>query len=198
MEHEVDGDGAAEHLGQITGADGEFAEQPVGPAGPARVPIAAALGEVLSGDHAQTGGDDLHEDGHQAGEADHPEQSVFELRAARQIGAPVARVHVADADREWPVRRTPAIAARSRLDGGGTATLPCIPSSDMEPGCETTGTPSFAGSWPQVEVFLSSLIKSESFERLINSARSCRPRDASRRPQASRRCKRHHPNAGSY
>src|SRR6266851_2204079 len=98
MEHEVDSHGTAEHLCQIAGADGEFAEQPVGPASPARVPVAAALGEVLAGDHAQTGGDDLHEDGHQAGEADYPEESIFELRAARQIGAPVARVHVADAD----------------------------------------------------------------------------------------------------
>ena len=32
--------------------------------------------------------------------ADHPEQAVLELRAALQVGAPVARVHVADADED--------------------------------------------------------------------------------------------------
>src|ERR1017187_5704729 len=115
MEHQVDSDGAAEHLGQITGADGEFAEQPVGPAGPARVPISAALGEVLSGDHAQSGGDDLHEDGHQAGEADDPEEPVFELCASRQIGAPVARVHVADADENGRSDERPPLLPESGL-----------------------------------------------------------------------------------
>ena len=63
-----------------------------------RIPVAAALGEVLAGDHAQPGGDHLHEDGHQAGQADHPQEPVLELRAALQVGSPVAGVHVADAD----------------------------------------------------------------------------------------------------
>ena len=70
---QIEGDGAAENLGQITGADSEFADQPIGPAGPRGIPIAAALGEVFAGDDAQTGGDDLHEDGHQAGESNHPQ-----------------------------------------------------------------------------------------------------------------------------
>ncbi len=64
------------------------------------IPVAAALGEVFAGDDAEAGGDDLHEDGHQAGQADDPEQSVFELRAGLQVGAPVAGVHVADADQD--------------------------------------------------------------------------------------------------
>ena len=65
-----------------------------------RVPVAAALGQIFAGDDAQAGGDDLHEDGHQAGKADDPEQSVFELGAALQVGAPIAGVHVADADQD--------------------------------------------------------------------------------------------------
>ena len=84
MKHEVERDGAAEHLGQVAGADGDFAEQPVGPARPARIPVAAALGEVFAGHHAQAGGDDLHEDGHQAGHADDPQQAVLELRRRRR------------------------------------------------------------------------------------------------------------------
>ena len=55
------------------------------------IPVAAALRQVFSGDHAQPRGNDLHENRHQAGQPDHPQQAVFELRAARQVGAPVAR-----------------------------------------------------------------------------------------------------------
>ena len=46
------------------------------------IPVAAALGQIFAGDDAQPGGDDLHEDRHQAGQADHPEQPVLELRTA--------------------------------------------------------------------------------------------------------------------
>ena len=109
MEHDVDGDRAAEHLRQIARADGHFAEQPVGPARPARIPIAATLRQVLAGHDPQTGGNDLHEDRHQAGQADHPEKTEFELRAALQVGAPVARVHVAHADEQGRSDKSPPI-----------------------------------------------------------------------------------------
>ncbi len=98
--HEVQRHGAAQHLGQVARADGHFAKQPIGPACPARGPVAAALGEVLARHHAQPRGDDLHEDGHQARHADDPQQPVPELRPALQIGAPVAGIHVADADED--------------------------------------------------------------------------------------------------
>ena len=35
VEQQVEGDGAAQHLGQVAGADRHFAQQPVGPARPA-------------------------------------------------------------------------------------------------------------------------------------------------------------------
>jgi hypothetical protein len=44
------------------------------------------------------GGDNLEEDRHQAGQADDPKQSVFELGASLEIGSPVPRIHVGDAD----------------------------------------------------------------------------------------------------
>jgi len=100
VEHEVEGDGAAEDFGEVAGADGDFAGDPVGPAHPGGEPVAAGLGEVLFDNDAEAGGDDLHENGHEAGEADDPEETVFELSAALQIGAPVAGIHVADADEE--------------------------------------------------------------------------------------------------
>src|SRR5581483_2887414 len=43
VEEESEGDGAAEDFGEVAGADGEFAHDPVGPAGPGRIPIPAAL-----------------------------------------------------------------------------------------------------------------------------------------------------------
>ena len=61
------------------------------------IPVAAALGQVLAGHHAQPGRNHLQEHGHQAGQADDPQQPVLELGAALQVGAPVAGVHVADA-----------------------------------------------------------------------------------------------------
>src|ERR1700733_3292691 len=100
VEEEVEGNGTAEDLGEIAGADGDFAHQPVGPARPRRVPVAAALGKVFAGDDAEARGNHLHKDGHQAGEADDPQQTVLELSAALEIGAPVAGIHVADADED--------------------------------------------------------------------------------------------------
>ena len=47
-----------------------------------RIPVAAALGQILAGDHAEPRGNDLQENGHQAGKADDPEQAVLELGAA--------------------------------------------------------------------------------------------------------------------
>ena len=126
---QVDGDGAAEDFGQVAGADRQFAKQPVGPAGPVGIPVAAALGEILAGDDAEPGGDDLEEDGHQAGEGDDPEQVVFELSAALEVGAPVAGVHVADADQQGGAD----VGAPLFPEGGavvGDATVPCMPSRE--------------------------------------------------------------------
>ena len=104
-----------EHLGQVAGADGNLAHQPVGPAGPARIPVAAALGEVLAGHDAQTGGNHLHENGHQAGQSDDPQQPVLELGAALQVGAPVAGVHVADADQNGRPGKRPQLPPEAGL-----------------------------------------------------------------------------------
>ena len=115
VEQQVERDGAAQHLGQVAGADGHFAQQPVGPARPPRIPVAAALRQVLAGDHAQAGGDHLHEDRHQAGQPDHPQQPVLELRAALQVGAPVAGIHVADADQNCRADEGPPLLPEASL-----------------------------------------------------------------------------------
>ena len=109
---------AAQHFRQVTGADGELAEKPVGLARPSGIPVSAALGEIFSGHHAQAGGDDLHEDGHQAGKANHPEEPVFELRSGREVRAPVARVHVADADQNGRPDKSSPLVPEARLRRG--------------------------------------------------------------------------------
>src|SRR5258708_666349 len=96
--HEVEREGGGQDLGQIAGADGDFTHQPVGPASPRGIPIAAALRKILAGDDAQTGGNDLHEDGHKAGQSHDPQEPILELSAALEVSAPVAGVHVAYAD----------------------------------------------------------------------------------------------------
>src|SRR5258708_6070094 len=99
MEKQVESDSASQHFCQIASANGEFTQYPIGPACPPRIPIAATLSEIPTGDYAQSRRHYLHENRHQAGNADHPQQVVLELRAALQVGAPVAGIHITDADK---------------------------------------------------------------------------------------------------
>ena len=126
MEQQVEGHRTSQHLRQIAGADGHLAHQPVGPARPPRIPVAAALRQILAGHHAQPGGDHLHEDGHQAGQPDHPQQPVLELSAALQVGSPVAGVHVADADQNRRPDEGPPLLPEAGL--GGAAPRRCCAS----------------------------------------------------------------------
>src|SRR5271166_86669 len=110
MEQQVEGNGAAQHFRQVAGAYGHLAHQPIGPSGPPRIPVAAALGEVLPSHHAQSGGNDLHENGHEAGQPDYPQEAVLELSAALQVRSPVAGVHVTNVDQVlWPYKRPPLL-----------------------------------------------------------------------------------------
>ena len=84
------------------------------------IPVAAALRQVFAGDDAEPRGDHLHEDGHEAGEADDPEQAVLELRSGLQVGAPVAGVHVADADQDGRAdERAPLLPESGLVVGNG-------------------------------------------------------------------------------
>ena len=46
-----------------------------------------------------------------------PKQSVFELRAARQVGAPIARIHVTDADENRRPDKRPPLPPKTGLMG---------------------------------------------------------------------------------
>ena len=112
---QVERDGAAEHFGQVARADGHFAQQPIRPARPARIPIAASLGQVLAGDDAKPSREHLQKDRHHAGQQHDPEQVVLEVCAAGQIGAPVARVHVADAHEQRGPGESPHLLPKTGL-----------------------------------------------------------------------------------
>ena len=98
VEQQVEPDGRAQHLGQVAGGDGDFAQHPQRQGDAPRIGFAAGLRQVAAGDDAQARAQGLQQDGHGVGHHQHPEQAVAEARAAFQVGGPVAGVHVADAD----------------------------------------------------------------------------------------------------
>ena len=115
MEHQIKRDGAAQDFGQIAGSNGHFADQPVRPARPFRIPVTAALGEILSRHDAQTGGDDLHENRHNAGQGNHPQEAVLEACPCLQIRSPVPRIHVTDADQNCGTDESPPLLPEASL-----------------------------------------------------------------------------------
>src|ERR1019366_9284853 len=109
MEQQVERYGTSQYLGQVTGGNGEFAHQPVGPTGPLGIPVAAASGEILPGHHAQSGGDNLHEKPPQAAQPDPPKEPVFERSPPLQVCSPVPGVHVADSDQNRGPNKSPPL-----------------------------------------------------------------------------------------
>ena len=97
-EEQVQRDGGADHLGEVARGDRHLAENPEDERRAGRVVIAAGLGQVAAAGDPESKRERLQQDRHQVRQHDHAEQRVAELRAAREIGRPVARVHVADRD----------------------------------------------------------------------------------------------------
>ena len=91
-------DGRADDFRQIAGRDRDLAEDPEEDDGRLGIMIAAGLGEVASGGDPELDAEMLQQDRHEIGDHDDAEQRVTKLRAARQVGRPIARVHVADRD----------------------------------------------------------------------------------------------------
>ena len=118
-EEELDGDSAAEHLGQVAGRNGDLGAEPVGDARPGWKEVAAGLGEVLAGDDTEARRADLERDGHQAREGHDPEQAVFVAGAAGQVGGPVAGVHVADAHEQRRPGKREILAEEASALGNG-------------------------------------------------------------------------------
>ena len=98
MEQEIQGDGRADDLGEIARRNRELTEQPQHNRRRARVVIAACLGEVAAAGDAEPERERLQQDRHQVRQHDHAQQRVAVLRAAGEVGRPVAGVHVTDGD----------------------------------------------------------------------------------------------------
>ena len=95
-EEQVERDGGANDFREVARTDGCFAQQPEHDGGGLGVMIAARLCEVAPGDDAELGAEGLQKNRHEVGDEDDAEQRVAELRTAREVGGPVAGVHVAD------------------------------------------------------------------------------------------------------
>jgi hypothetical protein len=96
-EQELESDRRPDDLGQVAGDDRELAQDPQWPHEHARIEVATGLREVAAGHDAEAGGQRLEQHRHEAAHDQHPDELVAEPGAAREVGGPVARIHVAHA-----------------------------------------------------------------------------------------------------
>ncbi len=95
-EKQIEGDGRADHLREIAGRDRELAEQPQDDRRRPRIVIAARLSEIPPAGDAEPQGERLQQDRHQVRQHDHAEERVAVSRSSREVGRPVAGIHVTD------------------------------------------------------------------------------------------------------
>ncbi len=95
-EQQVQSDGRAENFGQVAGGDGDFAQGEQHVVDALRVVVVAGLGQVAAGHQAEPCAQGLQQHGHGVAHQQHPDEPVAELRAALDVGGPIAGIHVAD------------------------------------------------------------------------------------------------------
>ena len=95
VEKEIQRDGGADHLGQITSGNADFGGDPEGDGRFLPVVEPAALCEIEAGDDSQLQRESLEEHRHDAGKQDDREECVIILGASGQICGPVSGIHVA-------------------------------------------------------------------------------------------------------
>ena len=98
MEEQVERDRRADDLREVARGNRHLAEEPQEDRRRTRVMIAARLRQIAAAGDAEARGQRLEQDRHQVRQHDHAEQRVSVFRAARQVGRPIAGVHVADRD----------------------------------------------------------------------------------------------------
>ena len=98
MKQQVERDGGAQNLGQIARDDGDFTEDPESDVDWSGIGFAACLRQIAARNDSQAGAESLEQDGDGIGDYQDPEQPVSETGAAEEVGGPVARIHVTDAD----------------------------------------------------------------------------------------------------
>lgn len=98
VEQQLQRDGGADNLGEITRDDRHLARKPQRQIDGPGVMIAACLREVAPRRDAEPDSQCLQQDRHEVRQEDHREQRVAETRAAGNVRRPIARVHVTDRD----------------------------------------------------------------------------------------------------
>ena len=94
-EKQLQRDGRADDLRQIAGGNGQLAQHPEEPHHRPGVMVPAGLRQVAPGGHAQLDAQVLEQDRHEVGQQDDEQERIAKLRAPRQVGGPIPRVHVA-------------------------------------------------------------------------------------------------------
>ena len=95
-EQQLQRNGRAEHFGEVAGGDRDLADDPEREGRSLGVGIAAGLREIASAGDAEPRRERLQQNRHEVRQHDDAEQRVAELCAARDVGRPVAGIHVAD------------------------------------------------------------------------------------------------------
>ena len=91
-------DGRTDDFSEIARRNRQLADDPEKPDGRLGVMIAAGLREIAPRGDTELDAQMLEQDRHEVRDHDDREQRVAKLRATRQIGRPIAGVHVADRD----------------------------------------------------------------------------------------------------
>ena len=99
-EEQLQPNGRPDHLRQVAGGNRQLTENPEEIHRRPRVMVATGLGEVAARGHPELDAQVLEDDRHHVRDHDDGQQRVAELRAAREVGRPVARVHVAHRHQE--------------------------------------------------------------------------------------------------
>jgi hypothetical protein len=97
-EQQVQADGHADHFGQVAGRDRDLGQDVERDVDHSRVGVPRGLRQVEAAHDAQAAAEALQQQRHQVAHQQHPDELVAEGAAAGDVGGPVARVHVADAD----------------------------------------------------------------------------------------------------
>ena len=99
-EEETQGDHHAEELRHLGGDHGPLDHHPVRDPRPPAAPPGDDRCQVLTGGDPELGRHVLQQEGEDVGDDQDPQKPVPEPAAAGEVGAPVARVHVADRHEE--------------------------------------------------------------------------------------------------
>ncbi len=87
-----------QHFGKVARRDGDLAENPKNKGRAPRVDVSTGLREIAAAGNAKACRQRLQQNRHQVRQHDDAQKRIAEPCAARDVGRPVAGIHVADSD----------------------------------------------------------------------------------------------------